>query len=146
MSEAHLSFASHPVLGPTRPHDVDHYVSQRIRQRRIVLGLTQQQMADLIGVTYQQAHKYETGVNRISAGKLDQIAKALRVDVGYFFQGLDADDELAVEHVGVVPQKRLLLELSRNFANIRRRKHRDAVCQLARALAEGMVEDDTEAA
>jgi DNA-binding XRE family transcriptional regulator len=50
--------------GRSRALDVDHYVSLRIRQRRIMLGLTQQQMAELIGVTYQQAHKYETGINR----------------------------------------------------------------------------------
>ena len=52
------------VAGRARPQDVDRYVGARIRERRILLGLTQQQMADLIGVTYQQAHKYEKGINR----------------------------------------------------------------------------------
>ena len=56
---------------------VDHYVSLRIRERRIMLGLTQQQMAALIGVTYQQAHKYETGINRIAAGRLYQYRPGL---------------------------------------------------------------------
>jgi DNA-binding XRE family transcriptional regulator len=64
-----------------RAHAVDLAVGRRIRQRRIMLGLTQQQMAGLIGVTYQQAHKYETGINRISAGRLYQIARALGVDI-----------------------------------------------------------------
>ena len=63
--------------GRSRALDVDHYVSLRIRQRRIMLGLTQQQMAELIGVTYQQAHKYERGLNRISAGRLYEIAQVL---------------------------------------------------------------------
>jgi transcriptional regulator with XRE-family HTH domain len=59
-----------------------------MRERRIMLGLTQQQMAELIGVTYQQAHKYEKGINRVAAGRLYSIAQALGVDVGYFFEGL----------------------------------------------------------
>jgi transcriptional regulator with XRE-family HTH domain len=54
-----------------------------MRERRVMLGLTQQQMADLIGVTYQQAHKYEKGINRVAAGRLYSIARALGVEVGY---------------------------------------------------------------
>ena len=49
-----------------RAQDLDRHIGERMRQRRIMLGLTQQQMADLIGVTYQQAHKYEKGINRIA--------------------------------------------------------------------------------
>ena len=60
-----------------RAQDIDRSVGARMRERRMMLGLTQQQMAELIGVTYQQAHKYETGINRISAGRLYQIAQAL---------------------------------------------------------------------
>ncbi|HLY58110.1 MAG TPA: helix-turn-helix transcriptional regulator, partial [Stellaceae bacterium] len=52
----------------SRTQDIDRHVGARIRERRIMLGLTQQQLADLIGVTYQQAHKYERGINRVSAG------------------------------------------------------------------------------
>jgi transcriptional regulator with XRE-family HTH domain len=58
-----------------------------MRERRVMLGLTQQQMAELIGVTYQQAHKYEKGINRVAAGRLYRIAQALGVEVGYFFEG-----------------------------------------------------------
>ncbi len=121
--------------GRTRAHDVDLHVSLRIRQRRITLGLTQQQMADLIGVTYQQAHKYETGVNRISAGRLYHIARALGVDVNYFFEGFDADEPQQEAERRLMPQQRLLLDLARHFANISNRKHQEAVCNLARALA-----------
>jgi len=53
---------------------IDDHVGARIRERRIMLGLTQQQLAELIGVTYQQAHKYERGINRVSAGRLFEIA------------------------------------------------------------------------
>src|SRR5215208_2529742 len=61
--------------------DIEQHVGARLRERRIMLGLTQQQMAALIGVTYQQTHKYETGLNRISAGRLYQLAQALGVPI-----------------------------------------------------------------
>ena len=70
-------------------------------------------MAELIGVTYQQAHKYEEGINRVAAGRLYHIAQALGVEVGYFFEGLGRDNA-----VKATPQQRLLLELGRNFTAI----------------------------
>ena len=123
------------VGGRSRALDVDHYVSLRIRQRRIMLGLTQQQMAELIGVTYQQAHKYETGINRISAGRLYQIAQALGVEIGYFFDDIEPDHQARAKSTEMMPQQRMLLELARNFAAIGSRKHQDAICNLARVLA-----------
>src|SRR5882762_8511128 len=54
---------------------IDDHVGKRIRERRVMLGLTQQQLAELIGVTYQQAHKYERGINRVSAGRLFELAR-----------------------------------------------------------------------
>lgn len=95
-----------------------------------MLGLSQQQMADMIGVTYQQAHKYERGINRISAGRLYEIAQVLNVPMNYFFEGLDDD---APENVG--SRQRMCLELARNFALIQNERHQEALSQLARALA-----------
>src|SRR5881392_1278104 len=71
-----------------RTQDVDRHVGARVRERRIMLGLTQQQLADLIGVTYQQAHKYERGINRVSAGRLFEVARVLSVPVSYFYEGI----------------------------------------------------------
>jgi len=79
-----------------RTQDIDHHVGARVRERRIMLGFTQQQLADLIGVTYQQAHKYERGINRISAGRLYEISRVLSVPVNYFFEGIDGDAGRAV--------------------------------------------------
>src|ERR1700681_2038705 len=111
---------------------VDDHVGARIRERRIMLGLTQQQLAELIGVTYQQAHKYERGLNRVSAGRLFEIGRVLNVPVGYFFEGFGEDD------VREVPQReRMMLEIARNFADITDERHQDAVSKLARALAGG---------
>jgi len=128
--------------GRSRALDVDHHVSLRIRQRRIMLGLTQQQMAELIGVTYQQAHKYETGINRISAGRLYQIAQALGVDIGYFFDDVDPERPNQPKPGEMMPQQRMLLELARNFVAIPNRKHQDAVCNLARVLATAEAAND----
>ena len=74
-----------------RAQDIDRYIGDRMRERRIMMGLTQQQMAELIGVTYQQAHKYEKGINRIASGRLFTIAQALGVDVGYFFDAMESE-------------------------------------------------------
>lgn len=113
-----------------REVDVDSYVGSRIRERRVMLGLSQQQMANLIGVTYQQAHKYERGINRISAGRLFEIARVLRVPVGYFYEGLGGDGE---EDLSV--RQRMCLELARNFTQIPNERHREALSQMARVLA-----------
>jgi transcriptional regulator with XRE-family HTH domain len=136
MNQLASKVPSRGVTGRSRALDVDRYVSLRIRQRRIMLGLTQQQMAELIGVTYQQAHKYETGINRISAGRLYQIAKALGVDISYFFEDVDPGNTAATRAQELMPQQRMLLELARNFAAIKSRKHQEALCHLARVLSD----------
>ena len=110
---------------------MDLHVGARIRERRIMLGLTQQAMAELIGVTYQQAHKYEKGINRIAAGRLHQIAQALDVEVGYFFEGLGTEHDVRPN-----PQQPRLLELARNFVAMPSRRHQEALCMLARSLAD----------
>ena len=113
-----------------RTQDVDRHVGARVRERRIMLGLTQQQLADLIGVTYQQAHKYERGINRVSAGRLYEIGQVLSVPVGYFFEGLQGQGARSVS-----PRERMCLELARNFAQIPNERHQEALSQLARVLA-----------
>jgi transcriptional regulator with XRE-family HTH domain len=110
---------------------VDHHVGARIRERRTMLGLSQQQLAKMIGVTYQQAHKYERGLNRISAGRLFEIAQVLNVPVSYFFEGLQPGTEAQP----ISSRQRMFLELARNFALIDNDKHQEALSQMARALA-----------
>ena len=122
--------AGSPRRSTTRTQDIDRYVGARIRERRIMFGLTQQQLADLIGVTYQQAHKYERGINRVSAGRLFEVAQVLGVPVNYFFDGLKEESERAIS-----PRERMCLELARNFAQIPNERHQEALSQLARVLA-----------
>ena len=70
---------------------IDLHVGRRLRQRRRVLGLTQQKLADEVSIRFQQIQKYESGANRISASRLYALALALDVPVAYFFEGLDGD-------------------------------------------------------
>jgi transcriptional regulator with XRE-family HTH domain len=130
-----VRIASTSVVHRSRPQEVDRYVSSRIRQRRIMLGITQQQMAELIGVTYQQAHKYERAVNRVSAGRLHQIALALGVGINYFFENAEPGDGSQTREQELMPQQRMLLELARNFTAIKSSKHRESLCHLARVLS-----------
>jgi len=109
---------------------IDDHVGARIRERRIMLGLTQQQLAEMIGVTYQQAHKYERGINRVSAGRLFEIARVLNAAISYFYEGIGPEGARQV-----APHQRMLLEIARNFTEIRNEKHQEAVSHLARALA-----------
>ena len=69
-------------------HPVDVHVGKRIRHRRWMIGMTQQQLADKVGIKFQQIQKYETGMNRVSASRLWDIADALEVPVSFFFEGL----------------------------------------------------------
>jgi transcriptional regulator with XRE-family HTH domain len=114
----------------TRTQDIDRHVGARIRERRVMLGLTQRQLADVIGVKYQQEHKYERNINRISAGRLFELARGLSVPVNYFFEGLDAQDGPPASK-----RERMCLEVARNFGQITDENHQEALSQLTRALA-----------
>ena len=114
-----------------RATEADRHVGQRIRERRVMLGLSQQQLAQRIGVTCQQAHKYERGMNRLSAGRLFGIAQALGVPIAWFFEGL-AEGGGPQE---ASPRQWLCLEMVRNFTLIEDEEHREALSQTVRALA-----------
>ena len=73
-------------------NDIDLHLGKRLRRRRRLLGLTQQQLADAVGVRFQQIQKYECGANRISAARLWRLSEALEVPVGYFYDGLAAGE------------------------------------------------------
>ena len=81
------------------PHPVDVHVGKRIRHRRWLIAMTQQQLAEAVGIKFQQIQKYETGANRVSASRLWDIAEALGVEISFFFEGIESD------HHGAVPFK-----------------------------------------
>jgi transcriptional regulator with XRE-family HTH domain len=125
----------HAMKASATTQSIDSHVGTRIRERRVMLGLTQQQLADLIGVTYQQAHKYERGINRVSAGRLFEIARVLTVPIGFFYEGMTA--QLSEMPVVDIHREQMMLELARNFSGIRNERHQEAFSQLARALTSG---------
>lgn len=67
---------------------VDTHIGRRLRHRRLEIGMSQEQLAESLGVTFQQIQKYEKGVNRVAASRLYDITKALEVEITYFFEGL----------------------------------------------------------
>src|ERR1700754_1555326 len=83
------------------PHPVDRHVGLRIRMRRKELGISQERLAESLGLTFQQVQKYERAANRVSASKLFEIARALSTSVSYFYEGLSATDDLS--GMGVAP-------------------------------------------
>jgi DNA-binding XRE family transcriptional regulator len=109
-----------------RPQDIDRHVGVRLRNRRIVLGMTQHQLADLIGVTYQQQHRYERGMNRMSAGRLHRVAGALGVEVSYFYEGLSDEARSAA-----APGQPMVLDLPGHPG----RSHPGTVVSLAARLS-----------
>ena len=110
---------------------VDHHVGSRIRERRTMLGLSQQQLAKMIGVTYQQAHKYERGLNRISPDACSRSRRCWTCRSPFSSRGCSP----AVRQHPVSSRQRMFLELARNFALIDNDKHQEALSQMARALA-----------
>jgi len=78
-------------------HPVDEHVGKRIRQRRWLVGMTQQQLAGHVGIKFQQIQKYETGANRVSASRLWDIASTLDVSVNFFFDGLQAEKGVKIQ-------------------------------------------------
>ena len=112
---------------------IDEHVGERIRERRTQLGLTQEHLASALAISYQQVQKYETGANRVSAGRLYEIAQRLEVDVSYFFEGLEPTSQSQpLAHGG---KNRSTIELVRNFAEIDDLVIRSAVSGLIKSLA-----------
>ncbi len=112
---------------------VDDHVGERIRERRTMMGLTQEHLAKALDISYQQVQKYETGANRVSAGRLYEIAKRLEVDVAYFFENIEPSTaSIPLEHGG---KNRSTIELVRNYSEIDEPAVRSAVSGLIKSLA-----------
>lgn len=119
-------------------HPVDIYVGKRIRHRRWMNGTTQQQLAESVGIKFQQIQKYETGMNRVSASRLWDIANVLDVPVSFFFEGLEEDASHGVQ-TGDIPGDILTdkeaLDLLRSYYAIPENQRR-RLFDLARVLSE----------
>ncbi len=78
-------------------HPVDEHVGKRLRQRRWLVGMTQQQLAEHVGIKFHQIQKYDTGANRVSASRLWDIASTLDVSINFFFDGLQAEKGVKIQ-------------------------------------------------
>ncbi len=118
-----------------RATDVDEYVGRRTRQRRLELGLSQDQLAKVLGITFQQIQKYENGTDRVSAGRLYNMARHLGVTPDYFFEGVELPaasqptQEMAVRHDMQV------IALVRSFIQISDADTRSNVTSLVNSIA-----------
>ncbi|MEM6411690.1 MAG: helix-turn-helix transcriptional regulator [Pseudomonadota bacterium] len=119
--------------------DTDLHVGKRLRRRRRLLGMTQQELAEQVGVRFQQIQKYECGANRMTSSRLYDLSKALNVSVQYFFDGLElnegpgtpANDAERLE--GDVLSQKETLELVRAYYRLSERP-RKRLLELAKAL------------
>jgi len=118
-------------------HIVDVHVGKRIRQRRWLVGMTQQKLAEHVGIKFQQIQKYETGANRVSASRLWDIADALEVDVAFFFEGLKQEQTGGISEN--VPADMLgdkeAMDLVRSYYSIPENQRR-RLFELARVLSD----------
>ncbi|MBM2575343.1 helix-turn-helix transcriptional regulator [Jannaschia sp. Os4] len=115
-------------------HPVDVHVGKRIRHRRWMVGMTQQQLAEKVGIKFQQIQKYETGMNRVSASRLWEIAETLEVPVGHFFEGLEGEAAVQQESHDFLSDREAM-ELIRSYYAIPETQRR-RLFDLARVLSE----------
>ncbi len=116
--------------------DIDLHLGKRLRRRRRLLGLTQQQLALAVGIRFQQIQKYECGANRISAARLFQLAKALETPINYFYDGLtdDKTEVAAVNNEGIeVFSRKETLDLIQAYYRLSERPRR-RLLDLAKSL------------
>ena len=131
-------------MGPKEPNEIDRLVGSRVRQRRMQLGMSQEQLAEHLGLTVPQVQKYEKGVNRIGASRLHKIAGLLGVPIGTFFEAHAGAPEMGGAEAGAaepgqpdpsVFADRETVALALAFSRITRPQLRRALLELARAVA-----------
>jgi transcriptional regulator with XRE-family HTH domain len=140
------------TLANHAPNPVDLHVGLRVRLRRRALKMSQEKLAESLGLTFQQVQKYERGSNRISASKLYEIARALRAPVAWFFEGLadpaEGRIECAAESEGASRIHDFLLtregaDLANLFPKLPEGSVRRRIIELVRALAEASPEAES---
>ncbi len=120
-------------------NDIDLHLGRRLRRRRRLLGLTQQQLASAVGIRFQQIQKYECGANRISAARLWQLSEALEIPIGYFYDGLSEQQRkerepiIAEPRSGEVMARKETMDLIRAYYQLGERPRR-RLLDLAKSL------------
>lgn len=123
------------------PHPVDLHVGKKLREKRIMFGMSQESLGESVGVTFQQIQKYEKGFNRIGSSRLYELSCLLDVNVSYFFEGLGNDksalneDSAGFEHENNNVRTKEILALVRAYNNISDQKIRKNLVALTKSLA-----------
>lgn len=127
---------------PKQPDPIDAHVGSRIRKRRTILGISQGKLGEALGITFQQVQKYETGTNRIGAGRLYRISRILEVPITFFYEGCedttngnDVGDRINSDPLAAADD-RSLLEALRAFNRIRDPELRQRAIDLLKAIAD----------
>jgi transcriptional regulator with XRE-family HTH domain len=130
-------------LPKKQANPVDGQVGNRVRLRRMLVGMSQERLGELLGLTFQQVQKYEKGVNRIGAGRLYQVAQILGVPINYFYEGVieHSAESLRNGDTSTPPVMEFLssgegLQLTLAFMRIKDSKVRKRVIDLVKSLAE----------
>ena len=126
------------------PNPIDRHVGSRVRMRRMLAGVSQEKLGDALGLTFQQVQKYEKGSNRISASRLQQIAKMLDVPVSFFFDGAPTgdmptggfSDAASSAYVSDFMSSSEGVQLTKAFVRIKSPKVRRRIIDLVESLAE----------
>jgi len=115
---------------------VDAHVGARLRMRRALVGMSQEQLGATVGISFQQVQKYERGMNRMGASRLYQFARALRIPVSYFFDGLDGHEsqKLAATEEDKI-YSRETLTLVRAYYAVSDKKQREKIMSLIKTMA-----------
>jgi len=130
------------VLVPKKQtNPVDIQVGNRVRIRRMLIGMSQERLGELLSLTFQQVQKYEKGVNRIGAGRLFDVARILGVPIDYFYEGIHSQSNEGVAEDGAPPVMEFVssgegLQLSLAFMKIKDAKVRKRVLDLVKSLSE----------
>ncbi|WP_201829130.1 helix-turn-helix domain-containing protein [Microvirga zambiensis] len=121
---------------------IDKEIGSRVRMRRVSIGMSQEKLGDMLGLTFQQVQKYEKGMNRISVARLVEIARILGVDIDFFFDGIKPTkgesgfaDGGAPAYVADMMSTPEGLQLVRHFTGIKNSKVRKSIVQLVASLA-----------
>ena len=138
------------VLVPKKQaNPTDMLVGNRVRIRRMLIGMSQERLGELLGLTFQQVQKYEKGVNRIGAGRLFDVSRILGVPIDYFYEGVAAQlpGQPGFAEEGAPPVMEFVssgegMQLSLAFMKIKDAKVRKRVLDLVKSLAEEQAEKD----
>ena len=141
-----------PPISDGHGHPIDRHVGTRIKARRLIRGMTQEDLAQAVSLSFQQVQKYERGANRVSAGRLYELARALSVPIQYFFDEFREEAEdgtliltLREEHADMEMVDRIgdpeISELARAFIKLERSNVRRTVIRLMSAMATAAVEE-----